>query len=125
MEKEKNEDIISKENFQEIINNLDVGYFKGVFNGKLLIHNTAINKILGIDPLVDLTKSHLSQFFSNPDVQKSYHEELSKNGANTELVILIKTLFEQIDDKKVIELLRGLLSLTCQIILLKRMSINS
>ncbi len=85
------EEVISKDKFQEIINNLDIGYFKGLFKGKLLIHNTAINKILGIDPLIDLTGSHSSQFFSDPEVQKCYHDELSKNGYVKDFVAKIRT----------------------------------
>ncbi|NVM35411.1 MAG: PAS domain-containing sensor histidine kinase [Candidatus Lokiarchaeota archaeon] len=86
----KREDVISREKFQEIINNLDVGYFKGVLNGKLLIHNTVINKILRIDPSVDLTGTHSSQFFSDPNVQKSYYDELTKNGFVKDFIVKIR-----------------------------------
>ena len=39
----------SKE-YQNMINDLDVGFYKGEFKGKLLMHNFALNKIIGIDP---------------------------------------------------------------------------
>ncbi|TET57633.1 MAG: PAS domain S-box protein, partial [Promethearchaeota archaeon] len=80
MDTMEKEGVISKKKFQEFINNLEVGYFKGILNGKLLIHNTVFNKIIGIDPSVDLTGSHSSQFFSDPEVQKSFDDELTKNG---------------------------------------------
>ncbi|MFX0037880.1 MAG: hypothetical protein ACFFCY_04175 [Promethearchaeota archaeon] len=53
---------ISKEKFQEIISNLDVIYFKGELKGELLIHNTALNRILGLNPSISLTGSLLPSF---------------------------------------------------------------
>ncbi|MFX1363316.1 MAG: PAS domain S-box protein [Promethearchaeota archaeon] len=85
------EEVISKEHIQDLLNDLDIGYFKGEFKGKLLIHNTAINRILGIDPSVDLTGSHSSQFFSNPEAQKSYHDQLIKNGYVKDFIAKIRT----------------------------------
>ncbi|MFX1501796.1 MAG: PAS domain S-box protein [Promethearchaeota archaeon] len=85
------EEVNSKENIQDLLNDLDIGYFKGVYKGKLLIHTTAINRILGLDPLVDLTGSYSSQFFSDPEVQKSYHNKLSKNGYVKDFIAKIRT----------------------------------
>ncbi|MFX0036188.1 MAG: PAS domain-containing protein, partial [Candidatus Hermodarchaeota archaeon] len=90
MDIEKKEHVISKKKFQEIINELDVGYFKGEFKGKLLFHNSAVNNILGIDPSIDLKGSLSSQFFSDPEVHKSYYNELTKNGYVKDFIVKIR-----------------------------------
>lgn len=92
----------SQQKFQEIINNLDVVYFKGELNGKLLIHNIALNRVLGIDPSIDLTGSSSSQFFSDPEVQQKYYDELEKNRFVKDFIVKIKkpdgsTLYIQIN----------------------------
>jgi len=84
------EGTISKKEFQEIINNLDIGYFKGELNGKLLIHNSAINKIIGIDPSLDLTGSYSSQFSSDPEVLERYHNDLKKNRHVKDFIMKIR-----------------------------------
>jgi len=94
--------VISQEKLQEIINNLDVVYFKGELNGKLLIHNTALNRVLGIDSSIDLTGSSSSQFFSDPEVQQNYYDELEKNRFVKDFIMKIKkpdgsTLYIQIN----------------------------
>ena len=63
-----------------MINNLDSGFYKGELKGKLLLHNQAFNKILGIDPPKSLVGSKASQFFIDPDDQEKYYEHLNKNG---------------------------------------------
>ena len=80
MDNNNKEGAISIKNFQEMINRLDVIYFKGEFDGKLLIHNKALNKILGLDPSIDLTGSPATQFFSDLKVQQNYHDKLEKYG---------------------------------------------
>ena len=84
------EDTIFKKKIQEIIDSLDIGYFKGELNGKLLIHNIAVNKILGLDPSIDLTGSQVSQFISDPEVQKRYHNELMKNRYVKDFIVKIR-----------------------------------
>ncbi|MFW9874274.1 MAG: PAS domain S-box protein [Candidatus Thorarchaeota archaeon] len=75
--------------FKDIINNLDVGFYVGEINGKLLFHNKAVNRILGIDPSIDLTGSRSSQFFTNPQVQQRYLDELTKKGYIRDFVVSI------------------------------------
>ncbi len=72
------EDIEKK--YLEILNNLDTGFFKREFEGKLLMHNRAFNKIRGFDPSMDLTGSTASAFLINPEEQTKYYNELLKNG---------------------------------------------
>ncbi|MFX1569998.1 MAG: PAS domain S-box protein [Promethearchaeota archaeon] len=80
MNKSKKDGIFSNKEFQNILNNLDVVYFRGELKGKLLFHNTALNRILGLDPSIDLTGSPSSQFFSESELQQKYYDELEKNG---------------------------------------------
>ena len=56
-----NKDIFSKKEFKDIINNLDIVYFRVEYKGKILFHNTALNRILGLDPSLDFTGSPTSQ----------------------------------------------------------------
>lgn len=39
----------SEEMYKKILNDLDVGFYKGEFKGKLVMHNSAFNTILGLD----------------------------------------------------------------------------
>ena len=78
--------------YLEIINNLDIGFFKGEFKGKLLMHNRTLNKILGIDPSKDLTGTSAIQFFYNPEDHEKYNEELMKNGHIRNLITKIKKI---------------------------------
>ncbi|KKM66266.1 hypothetical protein LCGC14_1482920, partial [marine sediment metagenome] len=76
--------------YLEIINNLDIGFFRGEFKGKLLMHNQAINKLLGFDPSTDLTGSLASAFLTNPEEQTRYYNELLKNGYIRDYITEIK-----------------------------------
>ncbi len=95
MDKKVNEDIFSNKEFKTIINNLDIVYFRGEFKGKLLFHNSALNRILGLDPSIDLTGSPASQFFSYPELQQKYYGELEKNGFVKDFIVEIKKLNDQ------------------------------
>ncbi|MFX1391621.1 MAG: PAS domain S-box protein, partial [Promethearchaeota archaeon] len=86
----KNEDNSFEYNFKEIINNLDFVFFRGEYKGKLLFHNIALNKILGIDPSIDLTGTPASQFLSNSKVQQQYYEELEKKGFVKDFIVTMK-----------------------------------
>jgi len=102
LDKKNKEGAISIKDFQEMINTLDVIYFKGEFKGKLLIYNNTLNKILGLDPSIDLTGSSVSQFFSDSEVLQKYHNKLEKNGFVEDFVVNIKksngsTLYIQIN----------------------------
>ncbi len=90
MDIKNNEEALDTKKFQEIINNLDIAYFRGVFKGKLIIHNTALNRILGLDPSIVLTRSQASQFFSDPEVQQKYYDELEKNEFIKDFIASIK-----------------------------------
>jgi len=84
------EGYISNKEFQEFINRLDIGYFKEELTGKLLIHNIALKKILGLDPSIDLTGSSASQFITEPEIQQTYYNELKKNGYVKDFIVKIR-----------------------------------
>ncbi len=71
---------ISEEIYKKILNDLDVGFYKGEFKGKLLMHNSAFNTILGLDASLSLVGFQSSQFFNDLNVQERYFNELSENG---------------------------------------------
>ncbi|GAG62929.1 unnamed protein product, partial [marine sediment metagenome] len=71
---------ISEEMYKKILNDLDVGFYKGEFKGKLLMHNSAFNTILGLDASMSLVGFQSSQFFNDLNVQERYFNKLSENG---------------------------------------------
>ncbi|GAG92270.1 unnamed protein product, partial [marine sediment metagenome] len=66
---------MSEEMYKKILNDLDVGFYKGEFKGKLLMHNSALNGILELDASVSLVGSQSTRFFSDLNVQKRYYDE--------------------------------------------------
>ena len=80
----------SEDMYKKILNELDVGFYKGEFKGKLLMHNSAFNTILGFDTSLSLIGFHSSQFFCDLSVQKHYYDELLENGYITNFKVQIK-----------------------------------
>ena len=70
----------TEENYRQMLNELNVGFYRGEFKGKLLKHNIALNKIFGIDPKISLIGSDASEFFLNKKIQDRYYKTLIKNG---------------------------------------------
>ncbi|TFG18917.1 MAG: PAS domain S-box protein [Promethearchaeota archaeon] len=70
----------TEENYRQMLNELNVGFYRGEFKGKLLKHNFALNKIFGIDPNISLIGSDASQFFLNKKIQDKYYKTLIKDG---------------------------------------------
>jgi PAS domain S-box-containing protein len=81
---------MSEEMYKKILNDLDVGFYKGEFKGKLLMHNSAINTLLGLDPSISLIGSQTSQFFIDLNEQKRYYDQLLENGYITNFEAQIK-----------------------------------
>ncbi|MHA1472424.1 MAG: PAS domain S-box protein, partial [Promethearchaeota archaeon] len=81
---------MSEEVYKKMLNDLDVGFYKGEFKGKLLMHNSAVNTLLGLDASVSLVGSESSRFFSDLNVQKRYYDELLENGYITNFKAQIK-----------------------------------
>ncbi|MHA1535636.1 MAG: PAS domain S-box protein [Promethearchaeota archaeon] len=81
---------MSEEMYKKILNDLDVGFYKAEFKGKLLIHNSAFNTIIGLDASISLIGVSSSQFFSDLNVQKRYYDELIENDCVTNFKAQIK-----------------------------------
>ena len=89
MDNKDSGNILSNKDFIETINNLDVIYFRGEFKGKLLFHNTALNKMLGLDTSIDLTGSRSSQFFSDSKLREKYYNKLDIKGYIKDFIVKI------------------------------------
>jgi len=70
----------SEEKYRKMVNNLDVGFYRGELKGKLLLHNQAFNNILGLKPYESKVGIKSSQLFANPETQKKYYKELEEKG---------------------------------------------
>jgi PAS domain S-box-containing protein len=81
----------SEENYKRMLNDLDVGFYKGEFKEKLLMHNAAFNRILGLSESKSLVGIKSSQFFANASEQKNYYKQLLKKGYVRDFLSQIKT----------------------------------
>ncbi|MFW9823587.1 MAG: PAS domain S-box protein [Candidatus Thorarchaeota archaeon] len=70
----------SEEKYRNMVDNLDVGFYKGEYQGKLLMHNQALTRIMGLNPNDNIIGIESSQFFKNPETREKYYEELKKKG---------------------------------------------
>lgn len=70
----------SEEKYRNVVNNLDVGFYKGEYQGKLLMHNQALNRIIGLNPDESLVGIESSQVFINPETRKKFYKELEEKG---------------------------------------------
>lgn len=82
---------ISEENYKRMLNDLDVGFYKGELKEKLLMHNAAFNRILGLSESISLVGSKSSQFFANASDQKKYYKDLLEKGYVRDFISQIKT----------------------------------
>jgi len=71
----------SEAQYRNMINNLDVGFYKGVAKEGLIMYNRAFLDIFGYGPEDDPLGINASQFFINPDEREIYYNQLMKNGA--------------------------------------------
>ena len=81
----------SEKKYKRMLNDLDVGFYKGEFKEKLLMHNAAVNKILGLSESLSLVGSKSSQFFVNASDQKKYYNRLLEKGYVRNFTSQIKT----------------------------------
>ena len=86
----------SEEIYKKILSDLDVGFYKGEFKGKLSMHNAAVNKILGIKESQSLVGSNTSQFFINEERREEYYRQLLQNGYVKNYIIQVSTSNEHI-----------------------------
>jgi len=81
----------SEENYKRMLNDLDVGFYKGTFKENLLMHNAAVNKILGLSEFISLVGSKSSEFFANASDKKKYYKQLLEKGYVRNFTSQIKT----------------------------------
>ena len=82
----------SEEKFRNMVNNLDVGFFTVSLDGIYLEHNPELNRMLGINPLENLTGSKTIDFWQNPKDRQNYLKELTKNGFIKDFVVYAKKI---------------------------------
>jgi len=82
--------MLENKKLKEIIDKLDVGFFEGEFKGKLLIHNRAINQILGLDLSQNLAGMMSSEFFATPDEHQRYLNEIERYGCVKDFISKIR-----------------------------------
>jgi len=76
--------------YEEILNNLNIGYYRGELQGRLIKHNKALNKILGYDFSESLIGTKASDFLLNEEEKLKYYNELLEKGFVQNLPIHIK-----------------------------------
>ncbi|MHA1149048.1 MAG: PAS domain-containing sensor histidine kinase [Promethearchaeota archaeon] len=81
----------SEQNYKDMIDNLDVGFYKGILKGKLLMYNKAFNRILGYSEFENLRGMTATKFFSSPQDQEKYYNSLMEKGKIENFISKIKT----------------------------------
>jgi PAS domain S-box-containing protein len=81
----------SERKFRETVKFLDEGYYSASPEGLLLDHNPAFNRILGLDPDLDMKGRALPDFWQNPEDRKPYVAELMAKGSIRNYLIKAKT----------------------------------
>ena len=81
---------ISEEKYRNVVKNLDIGFYKGEYRGKLLMHNQALNKIVGLKPDESIVGLESTKFFVDTKRLEKYYSELQENGFVKNFVAEIK-----------------------------------
>ncbi len=81
----------SEQKFRDTVTFLDEGYYCVTFDGVLLEHNQAFNRLLGFDKLADLRGTLLPDFWLHPEEREAYLQEFLINGSVTNYQIKAKT----------------------------------
>jgi len=82
----------SEKKFRETVRYLDEGYYSCTPDGKLLEHNLAFSRILGIDTAHQLKGISLTDFWQNPAQRNEYLAKLTKKGFIRNYLINAKTI---------------------------------
>ena len=93
-ERKKAEEALKKNEmkFRETVRYLDEGYYSCTLEGKLLEHNVAFNRILGINHAHELSGISLTDFWQDPVERQEYLSELTKKGFIKNFLINAKTI---------------------------------
>ena len=87
-ERKKAEDRLkdSEEKYRNMINNLDVGFFKTDVNGIFLTHNPALSKILGFDPTRNLIGLSAQDYWEKAEDLQYFYQNLIKNNVTRNFI---------------------------------------
>jgi len=81
----------SEHKFRETVKFLDEAYYSVRLDGLLLDHNPAFNRILGLNPELDLRGTSTPDFWENPEDRKPYLAELMGKGIIRNYMVKAKT----------------------------------
>ncbi len=82
----------SELNFRNMVNNLDVAFYRGIYKGALLMHNQACNIILGLELDESIVGTDSSQFFVSEEINRRYYNELEEKGFVRNFIAQVKKL---------------------------------
>jgi PAS domain S-box-containing protein len=88
----------SERKFRETLKYLDEGYYSCTLEGRILEHNMAFNRILGVDLARNSVGDQLPDFWQNPDERREYLNELMTRGSIRNYLIKAK----KIDGEKIV-----------------------
>ncbi|MFX1374574.1 MAG: PAS domain S-box protein [Promethearchaeota archaeon] len=80
----------SEEKYRNMVNYLDVGFYKEEFKGKLLIHNQAASRILGLNQEESFVGAQSSRLFADPKRRENYYNELKEKGFISNFIAQVK-----------------------------------
>ncbi|MFX1278242.1 MAG: PAS domain S-box protein [Promethearchaeota archaeon] len=82
----------SEKKYRNMVNNLDVGFYWGEYQGKLLFHNQAAKRILGLNLEDSLIGVPSSNMFANPETYKKYYQQLEEYGVLRNFIAQVKNV---------------------------------
>ena len=88
----KNQDI----DYENILTDLNIGYYRGELQGRLIKHNKVLNKILGYELTESLIGSKAKDFFLNEEEKTKYYNAFLEKGFVQDLPIRIKNKNDKI-----------------------------
>ncbi|MFX0007272.1 MAG: PAS domain S-box protein [Candidatus Hermodarchaeota archaeon] len=90
--KNKFSNLTLKESEYEIIDGLDIGFFRVSLDGTFLAHNQKYNEIFGIDPLKSLNGEKTFNFWQNQHDREKFLIELKANGKVKNYIVSAKKI---------------------------------
>jgi len=82
----------SEKKFNDIITNLDEGFYSCTLDGLLLEYNLSFMRILGIGPNYDMRGVRMPDFWQNPEERLEYLDKLMNEGFIRNYVVNSKTM---------------------------------
>ncbi|MEI7501242.1 MAG: PAS domain S-box protein [Bacteroidota bacterium] len=85
----------SEQKFNDIVTNLDEGFYSCTLDGLLLEHNVAFKRIFGFDPNQDMKGVKIPDFWQNPEKRLEYLDKLMNKGFIRNYLVNTKTISGQ------------------------------